>query len=176
MSNIFYRSRQFTRSLRPRIEADELGYIRDLLSSSQAQLFFKLPLFEQRHALNVCQTLVKAGFGNDRELLQAALLHDVGKTDFLNQRHVPLWGKVANVLLRKVGGPALVAKLAQPNPQSWRYIFYLQHQHETRSAQLAQEAASSKRVVALVGGCKSNTQTCHPDSAALALQWADDQN
>lgn len=174
MTKIVYRITQFTRSLRPYISQAELSFIKNVLTESQAELFFKLPLFEQRHALNVCQTLVAGGFGHDVELLQAALLHDLGKTDSQNNRSIPLWGKVVNVILRKAGGPALVTKLASNEPRSLRYIFYLQCRHEKRGAKLIKQIGSSNRVVALVGHCQSLVRK--GDEAARALKWADDLN
>jgi hypothetical protein len=152
----------------------EVAYVRDLLNEKQAALYFSLVTYEQRHALNVCQTLVKGGFGNDLDLLQAALLHDLGKRDPQTGRYVPVWGKCANVVLEALGGPELVARLARPNPQSWRYVFYLQTGHEERSASLALIAGSSKKVADLVGNCKDLYQ--QGDSAAKALKWADDLN
>ena len=174
MTGTFYRVGQLTRGLRPNISATDIAYVQNMLNASQATLFFKLPLFEQRHALNVCQTLVQGGFGNDVELLQAALLHDLGKADPDCGRYIPLWGKAANVILQKLGGRGLVAKIASREPQSWRYIFYLQCRHEKRSARLARAAGSGKRVVALVGNCQ--TLLRKQDPTALALKWADDLN
>ena len=174
MTDIFYRTIQFTRALRPKISTSEIVYINSLLNTQQARLFFNLPLYEQRHALNVCQTLVGGGFGNDQELLQAALLHDLGKTDHTNGRCIPIWGKVANVTLKKIGGKGLVKKLASSNPQSWRYIFYLQCRHEKLGAKLALQAGSSKRVIALMSNCKMLLR--NQDRAAAALKWADDIN
>lgn len=174
MTKTYYRVRQLTRSLRPCIDKAELSYIKSVLTEKQAELFFRLPLFEQRHALNVCQTLVAGGFGYDVELLQAALLHDLGKTDSLHNRSIPLWGKVANVVLRKLGGPALVTWLASTQPASLRYIFYLQCRHEKRGAKLIRQIGSSNRVVALVGRCSNLIRK--GDMSARALKWADDLN
>jgi hypothetical protein len=166
---------QLLRAVRAQpLDETELQYIRGLLNEPQAELFFGLMTYEQRHALNVCRTLVSGGFGDDRELLQAALLHDLGKRDPDNNRHVPIWGKCANVLLSAIGGKNLVARLASPNPQSWRYVFYLQTGHEARSAQLATRARSTSKVIALVGDYHALEQ--RGDPAAKALAWADDLN
>lgn len=175
MTSPWRRVLQLARALRtlPLNEA-EIVYVRDLLNERQAALYFALVPSEQRHALNVCQTLLKGGFGYDRELLQAALLHDLGKRDFATNRHVPVWGKVISVALEKIGGPNLVARLAKPAPQSWRYIFHLQAEHEARGATLAREAGSSPKVIALIGDYQSLYR--QGDPAALALQWADDLN
>jgi hypothetical protein len=168
---IHLRVRQLGRSLRARpLDRTELETVSRVLSVAQLKLFLQLPVYEQRHALNVYSTLVAGGYA-DRELLQASLLHDIGKYDAVTGRSIPIWGKVANVVLCKIGGENLVHKLGKEQPTSWRYIFWLQTHHEKRSAHLAQAAGSSPCVVALLGGTVSPG-----DSLARALKWADDQN
>jgi hypothetical protein len=171
VGQIFLRVRQLGRSLRARpLNRAELQTVSGILSVEQLKLYLQLPVYEQRHALNVYNTLVAGGY-DDRELLQAGLLHDLGKYDAVNGRSIPVWGKVANVVLSKIGGKSLIARLAREEPKSWRYIFWLQTHHEARSAQLAQAAGSNPRVVALLSGNER-----HDDSAVHALRWADDQN
>ncbi len=175
MTSKLMRVWQLVRSLRARpLNAQETEYLRGLLNEKQAALFVALVPYEQRHALNVCRTLAAGGFGADRELMQAALLHDLGKRDHATGRYVPLWGKCANVALSALGGPRLIARLASPDPRSWCYIFYLQSNHETRSAELAREAGSSSKVVTLVA--HSQIRATQNDPALQALQWADDLN
>lgn len=170
------RIRQLVRSLRARPLTElERSYVCRVLTPAQQSLFSALPIYEQRHALNVCQTLVRGGYGPDRELLQAALLHDLGKHDPLTGRSIPIWVKVANVALTKTLGRSFINRLGQQAPPgNWRYYFHLQSSHEKRGARLALCAGSSKRVVALVGGC--HTLKRRGDAAAVALSWADDLN
>ncbi len=170
------RVRQLTRSFRVQdFSQAETALIQSILLAQQFVLFQALPLHEQRHALNVCQTLLKGGYGQDVELLQASLLHDLGKHDPATGRTVPRWVKVANVALRTTFGPASLLRLARRDqPDSWRYLFWLQLSHEKRGARLARNAGSSRRVVALVGGCR--TLQRRGDDAAKALKWADDLN
>jgi HD superfamily phosphodiesterase len=142
-----------------------------LLNEKQAKLFFSMPLYEQRHALRVCRTLCAAGYGGNLPLLRAALLHDLGKSDPESGRSVTLWGKAANVAIAKIGGEALVKKLASNNPANWRYVFWLQTQHEQRGQELAREAGSEGRVLELLG-----YKSGEADPYAVALKWADDLN
>ncbi len=173
---VFLRTRQLVRSVRARpLSEVELDYVRQLLNPGQLELFVALPSYEQRHALNVCRTLVRGGYGPDRDLLQAALLHDLGKYDPTTGRTIPIWVKVANVALSRTMGRAFVKRLARSErPDHWRYLFWLQTSHEKRGARLVLAAGSSKRVVALVGGCR--TLQRRGDRAAIALKWADDLN
>lgn len=173
---VFLRIRQFGRSIQAKpLSVSEKAYTSQILLPAQQAFFEALPLYEQRHALNVCQTLVRGGYGSDRELLQAALLHDLGKYDPATGRTIPIWVKVANVALNMTLGRNFVRRLARKEtPGHWRYLFWLQISHEKRGAQLVQSAGSSKRVVALVGGCKK--LQAKGDLSAKALKWADDLN
>jgi hypothetical protein len=168
----FLRARQLGRSLRASaLNETESAYIRMVLNPAQRALFEALPLYEQRHAYNVCRTLVSGGYSSDMELLQAALLHDLGKHDPTTGRTIPIWVKVANVAATMTLGPRFVARLARPDPPNhWRYLFWLQTTHEERGAQLAQQAGSTPRVITLVGGQQPD------DPAAKTLKWADDLN
>ncbi len=151
------------------LDGSEADLVRGILATSAlADLFFGLATYEQRHALRVCRTLLEGGYGDDTDLLQAALLHDLGKRDPHTGRSVTLWGKVANVVLVKTGGRKLVQKVASPNPASWRYIFWLQLNHEEQGEYLVRQAGSSERVATLVRG--------GPDPALALLKWADDRN
>ncbi len=169
------RVRQLTRSLQARpLNELEKAYVKNRLNPKQAPLFFSLAVFEQRHALEVCRTLASGGFGADRDLIQAALLHDTGKRDSKTGRSIPLWAKVVNVVLSTFGGNGLVKRLANSAPNSWGYIFYLQIHHEEQGARLVREAGSSEKTVFLVG----NNRNLPPEYelAAKRLAWADDLN
>lgn len=178
LKKAFLRVRQFVRSLQARpLDPLELAYLQSILTPAQFALFEAFPLYEQRHALNVCRTLTGAGFGYDRDLLQASLLHDLGKFDPVTGQSIPVWVKVANVAAGKLAGPLYRRwrerqKPAQPG--NWRYYFWLQAAHETRGATLARQAGGGPRVAALIGECKKLQQ--QGDKAALALGWADDLN
>ncbi len=169
---LFYRAKQLALSLRatPLVVAEEY-YVNSLLNEKQASLFFSLPLYEQRHALRVCRTLCAAGHGGNLPLLRAALLHDLGKADPENGRSVTLWGKTANVAIAKIGGKAIVERLATNNPSSWRYVFWLQTHHEQRGHELARAAGSESRVLELL-----SYHRAEEDPSAKALKWADDLN
>ncbi len=169
------RVRQLFRSIRAKpLNGIERSYIEGLLNQEQKNLFYALAPFEQRHALNVCRTLAAGGFGADRELLQAALLHDAGKHDHATGRNIPIWAKVVNVGLGFPGGSKVLKRLANSDPQSWGYIFFLQIHHESRGTELAREAGSSEKVLYLLG----ENRSLKPEYllARAALKWADDLN
>jgi hypothetical protein len=74
---ISHRVGQFWRHSAGRVAPAELDEAERILGSLMP-LFSALPQNEQRHGLDVLQTVLRRG-GSDRLLLQAALLHDLGK-------------------------------------------------------------------------------------------------
>lgn len=175
---VFLRGRQFLRSWQAQpLSGPEIEYLQSILTPAQFSLFKALPLYEKGHALNVCRTLTSAGYGYDLDLLQASLLHDLGKFDPATGQAIPIWVKVANVAAGTIAGPFYRSwrdRQGQAKPGQWRYYFWLQAAHEERGAELVQKAGGNSRVAALVGQCKRLEQ--RGDRAALALSWADDLN
>ena len=176
------RARQLRRAVVARgqeIGADERAEVNALLGDA-AHLFFGLPRYEQRHALNVLHTLRGMADGTEQAVMQAALLHDVGKTNFADGRRVsvPIWLKVANVGLQKSVGLRraqwLLVAIGGTNPHTWRYVFTLQATHEARGAEIVRAAGLDARVVALVDGY--GQMAVAGDAGAQALQKADDLN
>ncbi len=173
LRKIFLRIRQLVRAIQAQpLTEPQLAYLRTILSPAQATLFAALPVYEQVHALNVCRTLVRTGYGHDSELLQAALLHDLGKHDPATGKSIPVWVKIAGVIL----GRQRVKKLGCPgDPADWRYLFWLQAHHEKRSVELLQAVGCEGRVIELVEGYQLKSVGLN-NPAARALSWADDQN
>src|SRR5260370_4771043 len=94
----------------------QLGFVAPLSAEEHSQVALwlpdsALPLFQtmsdadQRHSLRVCQGLLKRGCV-DRDLLAAALLHDVGKA----QGRVPFWTRPA-IVLGKLCVPHLLRRM-----------------------------------------------------------------
>jgi hypothetical protein len=137
-----YRVRQFVDAFMVRASEEEESEVRRLLSGPQWELFQGMRAPAQRHALKVYRALRDKGW-QDRELLVAALLHDVGKG------RVTLLHRVAIVLLEAFW-PALLGWLASSSTGRWRLGFHQHMHHAERGAQLAQEAGSSPQTVALI--------------------------
>jgi hypothetical protein len=138
------RVRQFLAAMRARVSDDETAVLKQHLDPPQRDLFRAMSPIDQRHCLDVFNSLLRQGH-SDPDLLQAALLHDVGK------RGIRLWHRVAGVLLEAFW-PALLKKLAVNRPQSWLYGFYIYRHHADLSAELAKRSGCSPSVVELVRG------------------------
>jgi len=130
--------------LRAHVEPEERQLVGHYLSPPLQRLFDRLAVADQRHSLDVLYALRAKGY-NDRDLLAAALLHDVGKVE----ANLHLWQRVVIVLLQATW-PALLDELAWGDPANWRYAFYLQREHPEIGARLAKEAGASPLTVELI--------------------------
>jgi putative nucleotidyltransferase with HDIG domain len=103
-----------------------------------------MPANDQRHALDVLGALMREGY-REPALLQAALLHDVGKVG----TGLRLWHRVGIVLL-SAGMPALLDRLGRDEPGSWRYPFFAHRHHAQRGAELARQAGCAPLTITLI--------------------------
>ncbi|MCB0250132.1 MAG: hypothetical protein KDI07_16275 [Anaerolineae bacterium] len=171
-----YRVRQFLASLRPVITAEEWHTVAGWLTPSAGQLFERMSPRDQRHSLNVAETLVAGGY-DQPDLLAAALLHDVAKSVQPGKR-LRLRHRVVIVLLN-AANPQWVKRLAGENPGSWRYPFYVYLNHPAMGAVLVEEAGCSPLTTELVRRHQVKL-TAPPvgqvEELLLLLQSADDAN
>ncbi len=112
---------------------------------SALTLFEKMDKTDQKHAIAVLQTIRNWGELNS-SLLQAALLHDVGKS--LGQ---PLFHRVLIVLLATFM-PKILHKFgnASLNCVAWRRPFVIHAKHHEIGATWAREAGCDELVVCLI--------------------------
>jgi hypothetical protein len=141
---ILYRVRQFTRALGASVQPQEMHLLEGYLTPAQGELFRSMSPQDQRHGLDVFFTLQREGY-SEGALLQAALLHDVGKRG----GGLRLGHRVAIVLMRALW-PELLARLARDEPGSWRYPFFVHLHHAARGAKLAQAAGCLPLAVELI--------------------------
>jgi putative nucleotidyltransferase with HDIG domain len=153
------------------VDVDE-GAIRRYLPSAAVSLFQTMPRYDQQHALDVLGTLQEMGH-EDRDLLAAALLHDVGKT--AGQRGaLQLWHRPAVVLMRALW-PGLLDHLGQDCEGNWRRPFFVQKHHAEIGAELARRAGCSPRTVELIHFHEDPQETTD-DPLSTALRTADSMN
>lgn len=118
------------------------------LPASALPLFRQMSVADQQHSLRVCRSLQARGCV-ERDMLAAALLHDVGKA----QGRVPFWTRPV-IVIGKLLAPAILAKLAV-EPQcddmqkipNWRCKLSYAWWHAEVGADLAAAAGLSERAV-----------------------------
>lgn len=144
-----------------------------LPSFSQQQLFAQMPVNDQRHALAVVRTLRQAGY-EQPALMQAALLHDVGKSE-----GQPIIHRVLIVLFEAFWPAALRRLSASDATAWWRRPFVIHAEHAAIGAAWAKEAGCDPLAVSLI----ARHQDKLPAEASVAeerllvvLQWADNSN
>jgi len=99
---MFYRVHQFIRAIFPHLDSSEITWALDHLPPEAGSLFLKQSLSEQRHAVDVAQSLMdeknSLTLSDLQDLLTAALLHDCGKS----RVHIHLWHRVFIVLMQQM--------------------------------------------------------------------------
>jgi putative nucleotidyltransferase with HDIG domain len=155
-------------SLPPSI-VEELAQV---LSPAETSLFRQLPDSDQWHAYRVYRLLAANGY-TDKDLLAAALLHDVGKA----QVTLSAWDRSLAVLGERFA-PQKAEEWGAAAETGWKRTFVIRKQHAEWGAQMAAQAGSSPLVIDLI----RRHQDPLPDGRSEAdellalLQWADDQN
>ena len=161
--------------------SQQLGFVTPLSTEEHAEVArwlpdSAIPLFEtmsaadQQHALKVCRGLQTRGY-TEKDLLAAALLHDVGKAG----GRVPFWTRPI-IVIGKFCFPRLLARLAVypregmrlPRLQAWRRSLGYAWWHAEIGANLAAAAGLSERAILYI-------HTHHqPNGPAAALHTVDE--
>lgn len=144
--NAAYRSGQFFRGFRWALQPDEVSRVCTLLNDRERMLFSAMQGRDRRHSMDMLHWLERhapAGAPPSRELLTAALLHDVGKGSLI------VWDRVAFVLLG-AGSPRLRRSLAREEGPRWRRALWRLEHHADLGAGMLEAVDSSARVIELV--------------------------
>lgn len=166
LGRVAYRVRQFATAFTVRMRPHERVEVESLLGPGEEALFYHVKRAARRHSLQVYRQLRCRGI-QDRYLLAAALLHDVGKG------RVTIAHRVAAVLLEAVV-PALLDSLATSQGPRWKRAFYYQRHHAELGADLVQRAGAHPMVVALVGNHHKGGQEGGPPGLADLRQADED--
>jgi hypothetical protein len=163
-----HRLRQFFAALTADLSPGERALVAQALSPGERALFERMPLYDQRHCLDVYYTLRRGGY-DDPLLLRAALIHDCGKVDD-DGRPIPLLYYGLFVVLQRLA-PPLYAWGARQGRGLLR-PFAVHAAHDERAALLAERAGSPPDLVATLRDYGAG----RPTARTLALSWADRQN
>jgi hypothetical protein len=168
-----YRVQQFKLAFHPPAQAVETAQVSPYLAPAQLVLFRQLQRSEQWHACLMLNKLLDQG-ETDRDLLAAALLHDLGKI------HYPLktWERVLIVLMKR-SFPRLVEHWGQEPPQGLVKPFAVACRHASWGADLAEKAGASALTVELVRRHEEDVpleDTSNQDRLLRLLKQADDSS
>ena len=153
--------RQASRHVFGRVSSSEHAQLESTLTTAQLTLFDSMHRADQRHGLDVRDTLRGEGY-DDPELLLAALLHDCSKGPGVRLPHRVAWS-----LGERYGERVLDAFARVPG---FRAAFERLRHHDRASASLALEAGCSERTAELI---RHQADPVDPE-AGLALQLADE--
>ncbi len=188
-----YRVEQFLRARKAlsaeQVISDHTGeHLARVLSPAAQALFARQAPQDQRHALAVYETLCRRGY-TCKDLLAAALLHDVGKAVV----RLRPWQRGVFVLAERLAPGALEHVTRGRTQGLWR-SFALYARHAEIGARWAEHVGCSPVTVELIGrheeqlatcqtpvvsqACGERSRTIEPqeDRLLAALQAADDVN
>lgn len=166
--NLAYRVKQFISAVRASIRPEEHMIVAELLTPAEQQLFYAMPLYDQRHCFDVFETLRRAGI-SDRLLLRAALFHDCGKVDDDGRPMLLHWYIVVSLLKQLT--PRLYFSLAASGRGPLRAL-RVYAEHAWRGSRMALAAGSPPEIVEAI----RHYHDLAPSGRAAILQWADEQN
>lgn len=175
MMTPLYRFRQGLRAMFAWSQPLDDSLAADSLSPALYALFRQMQRGERLHSLRVLRAVLAQEATTPTPLVEAALLHDVGK--ICAPQH--LVGKTLPVLV-KAARPTLLNQLASsPSRTGWRSTFVAYVHHPTWSAELIEAAGGSPATVWLAR-FHQTTQPNPPDPEwgrwLNRLQQADDTN
>lgn len=160
--NYLYRGKQFYTYYTAKIYDEDWKFLSKYLNNEQLKIFLQLPLYEQRHSIDVAYSVLYMRPDASRELVIAALMHDIGKGNALT----PL-KKALAVLLDK-----FMHKLAVKLSKRW-YFLYIYYNHPEIGGKLAKKIGLPGRSIYLI---EHHNDRDPVDEDVILLQNADGKN
>ncbi|HET6443461.1 MAG TPA: HD domain-containing protein [candidate division Zixibacteria bacterium] len=126
------------------LPSDHEEEVAAILNPNEMDLFQRMPPADKHHCYRVMRTIKGTGH-SENELLAAAILHDVGKTEAQTT-----WWDRPLVVLAEVIAPAAAEKWANGSGQGLSRPFKTKAMHAEWGADLAVEAGSAALTVELI--------------------------
>lgn len=179
---ILYRTRQFWHALGSAPSSEGIALAWTLLTPPQQLIFNRMLRSEQAHSLRVLDALLDQREEN-KDLLVAALLHDVGKSRF----PLHLWERVV-IVLAKIICPGCAKRWGERVTgdeqvlRRWRRAYIIAEEHPAWGAEMAAEAGCSQLTINLIRRHQDMIPVSKvedlsiEDSLLLKLQATDDES
>ena len=159
------RVRRFFASFHPRLEVGDRSLAEEWLTPRQLALFGSQSGADQKHSIAVARLLLRSGYSS-RDLIVAALLHDVGKRE---ATFTP-WYRTA-IVVAEACAPWLLRLLARRRRSGVLAPFWAHAAHADSGSELASRAGVSERVAFLIR--RHHTRRPEGDEELCMLSWAD---
>jgi putative nucleotidyltransferase with HDIG domain len=139
-----YRFRQGLKNLAAEMRPEDWALAGRHLSERERALFDRMEPADQRHSVEVLKTLLRDGI-EDQHLLEAALLHDVGKS----RSRITVVHRTLAVLAKALFGRWHLIT-AWPSESGWWTPFHVMSNHPRIGASMLAKAGCEERVWRLV--------------------------
>lgn len=165
-TKFFDRVKRFFRALNARITEDEKLFIEKYLEENQQKVFYSMSIIDQRHCLDVANTIYQTENRTNEMILKLALLHDIGKQlkpfSLIERTAVVLFPrKIKNVPFEPLKNNLLI--------KAWQ----LKYWHPEYGARLAEEAKFDPFLVELI---RYHHHLPPRNNEIEIFQWADNLN
>lgn len=144
----------------PGLARPDDAFARQWLDDAGWRLYMQMDIRDRCHCVLVARRLLAGGV-TDRELIAAALLHDVGKSLL----PFSAWQRVISHLWRPVGLPRTPL---QPGLQG---ALQLREHHETLAVRMLTEAGVDSRVTAIISDLAAGADSDAVQQLREADQW-----
>jgi hypothetical protein len=168
-----YRASQTFRVLLAKPRSEDLALAEQHLTPALGELFHQMSPADQVHGIRVLRSLLARGEG-DPDLLSAAILHDVGKS----QVRLRLGERILIVLASWIF-PGRVRRWGEGELTGWKRPFAIAVRHPVWGAEMIRQAGGSQDLVTLVLRHQENLSpdpTREIDQLLIRLQEADGLN
>jgi len=145
---MFYRVHQFICAIFPHIDPSDINWALNHLSPKASELFLQQSQLEQRHAIDVAKSIIKAKhpltFYDFQNLITAALLHDCGKSIVF----IRLWHRVFIVLMQKM--PPFLWSRVERSHSIFAFPLKIDARHALWGRYLAKKAGMNSVICLLI--------------------------